>query len=114
MLHALTPASPSRRSSDLGGRGWGRAGVGRQMLFGQQPTRQQHRHAHVDAAAFGAFRRDEILDPGQRDAVNGDILAINPAAVADPRSEEHTSELQSLLRKSYAVFGLKQKTHTKT
>src|SRR3546814_8036573 len=27
-----------------------------------------------------------------------------------PRSEEHTSELQSLMRISYAVFGLKQKT----
>src|SRR3546814_5815117 len=27
-----------------------------------------------------------------------------------PRSEEHTSELQSLMRISYAVFGLKHKT----
>src|SRR3546814_3171277 len=27
----------------------------------------------------------------------------------DPRSEEHTSELQSLMRNSYAVFCLKQK-----
>src|SRR3546814_7983278 len=30
------------------------------------------------------------------------------------RSEEHTSELQSLMRISYAVFGLKKKTTTKT
>src|SRR3546814_10752114 len=29
-----------------------------------------------------------------------------------PRSEEHTSELQSLMRISYAVFCLKQKTKT--
>src|SRR3546814_9455183 len=29
------------------------------------------------------------------------------------RSEEHTSELQSLMRISYAVFCLKQKKHTK-
>src|SRR3546814_3962487 len=29
------------------------------------------------------------------------------------RSEEHTSELQSLMRRSYAVFCLKKKTHTK-
>src|SRR3546814_1568542 len=28
------------------------------------------------------------------------------------RSEEHTSELQSLMRTSYAVFCLKQKTNT--
>src|SRR3546814_3473385 len=30
------------------------------------------------------------------------------------RSEEHTSELQSLMRISYAVFCLKKKTHNKT
>src|SRR3546814_8563875 len=30
------------------------------------------------------------------------------------RSEEHTSELQSLMRISYAVFCLKKTTHTKT
>src|SRR3546814_10749223 len=30
------------------------------------------------------------------------------------RSEEHTSELQSLMRISYAVFCLKKKTHTQT
>src|SRR3546814_5527330 len=31
----------------------------------------------------------------------------------DSRSEEHTSELQSLMRISYAVFCLKKKTHIK-
>src|SRR3546814_3055334 len=31
-----------------------------------------------------------------------------------PRSEEHTSELQSLMRISYAVFCLKQKIKTHT
>src|SRR3546814_7368959 len=31
----------------------------------------------------------------------------------DPRSEEHTSELQSLMRISYAVFCLKKKTQIK-
>src|SRR3546814_9123596 len=33
---------------------------------------------------------------------------------ASDRSEEHTSELQSLMRTSYAVFCLKKKTHSKT
>src|SRR3546814_10568105 len=32
-----------------------------------------------------------------------------PAARATQRSEEHTSELQSLMRNSYAVFCLKKK-----
>src|SRR3546814_5302726 len=34
--------------------------------------------------------------------------------IADDRSEEHTSELQSLMRISYAVFCLKKKNNTKT
>src|SRR3546814_6183661 len=37
--------------------------------------------------------------------------AFSPSAQAYPRSEEHTSELQSLMRISYAVFCLKKKTH---
>src|SRR3546814_9500966 len=32
-----------------------------------------------------------------------------PTAIAQRRSEEHTSELQSLMRNSYAVFCLKKK-----
>src|SRR3546814_5311619 len=41
------------------------------------------------------------------------ILQILPALWAGLlRSEEHTSELQSLMRISYAVFCLKKKTHT--
>src|SRR3546814_6888956 len=36
------------------------------------------------------------------------------AALADRRSEEHTSELQSLMRISYAVFCLKKKKNIKT
>src|SRR3546814_8154116 len=34
-------------------------------------------------------------------------------AHAERRSEEHTSELQSLMRTSYAVFCLKKKTNTR-
>src|SRR3546814_8055897 len=39
-------------------------------------------------------------------AINRDQLAFNETSV---RSEEHTSELQSLMRISYAVFCLKKK-----
>src|SRR3546814_10098267 len=39
----------------------------------------------------------------------------SPGSVRQPgRSEEHTSELQSLMRISYAVFCLKKKTKKKT
>src|SRR3546814_3892834 len=40
------------------------------------------------------------------------ILKMSMDQVASLRSEEHTSELQSLMRISYAVFCLKKKTHT--
>src|SRR3546814_7857054 len=38
----------------------------------------------------------------------------NPDLKLDQRSEEHTSELQSLMRISYAVFCLKTQIYTKT
>src|SRR3546814_7803325 len=37
------------------------------------------------------------------------FMPPNGAGTADDRSEEHTSELQSLMRSSYAVFCLKKK-----
>src|SRR3546814_9974577 len=57
---------------------------------------------------------------GSREALKGDAAgaaagwrgAVLPLEEAEPgeRSEEHTSELQSLMRISYAVFCLKKKT----
>src|SRR3546814_6250879 len=41
----------------------------------------------------------------------GDRRARQNTEKAAPRSEEHTSELQSLMRISYAVFCLKKKKH---
>src|SRR3546814_8214327 len=38
----------------------------------------------------------------------------NPVSSPKSRSEEHTSELQSLMRISYAVFCLKKKKQSKT
>src|SRR3546814_8507797 len=38
------------------------------------------------------------------------MSVTTPAATVSARSEEHTSELQSLMRISYAVFCLKKKT----
>src|SRR3546814_9300482 len=87
--------------------------------------RQETRSAGTEHALFG-------IDHGQRCArvaESGDGVALShlhpgvrpaaqrrcSAAGADPRnrSEEHTSELQSLMRISYAVFCLKKKK-TKT
>src|SRR3546814_7816372 len=43
-------------------------------------------------------------------AVTRDVLESQLAVEAQKRSEEHTSELQSLMRISYAVFCFKKKT----
>src|SRR3546814_1783142 len=57
----------------------------------------------------------EGTEPGKKlgDAVAGPADPARPAEreVRSGRSEEHTSELQSLMRISYAVFCLKKKTH---
>src|SRR3546814_3802653 len=48
----------------------------------------------------------------RRDAVSGAwsvSLSMGGSFLSDRRSEEHTSELQSLMRISYAVFCLKKK-----
>src|SRR3546814_6172632 len=70
-----------------------------------------HRHVAVTALALG---------PGDDDVAANLRVALAPAhevqqrlAGVVVRSEEHTSELQSLMRISYAVFCLKKKTHTK-
>src|SRR3546814_7079827 len=42
-----------------------------------------------------------------------DSMPVTAENVADRRSEEHTSELQSLMRISYAVFCLKKKKYGK-
>src|SRR3546814_6209869 len=48
------------------------------------------------------------------DDISADWKVSLKTARRDIRSEEHTSELQSLMRISYAVFCLKKKTKTKT
>src|SRR3546814_4642400 len=55
-----------------------------------------------DAAAAVAF-----LASDDARNINGHIIPVNGG-----RSEEHTSELQSLMRISYAVFCLKKKNTT--
>src|SRR3546814_3749048 len=50
-------------------------------------------------------KRPRALTPCRRMPVTGLLIAALPVA----RSEEHTSELQSLMRISYAVFCLKKK-----
>src|SRR3546814_3314480 len=57
----------------------------------------------------------EILSRGAVDFVTIGDEGVAPAMrlMASGRSEEHTSELQSLMRISYAVFCLKKKNNKK-
>src|SRR3546814_2156320 len=74
----------------------------------QRPTRQA-RDAARGRAGAGA-RRARGAHRRRRTAVS----AGHRRAHRHARSEEHTSELQSLMRISYAVFCLKKKTQTYT
>src|SRR3546814_4212606 len=62
-----------------------------------------HFEAHRAGGAFDRLRR-------RLDVVGVQILHLQFGDLAQLRSEEHTSELQSLMRISYAVFCLKKKT----
>src|SRR3546814_9400778 len=50
----------------------------------------------------------------QRFVARRRLIQRRSCSAAEARSEEHTSELQSLMRISYAVFCLKKKTITAT
>src|SRR3546814_3594464 len=88
----------------------------RRVFRHRQPVRG---HAHR-LAAGGARRlgRGDVVAPPPRRAARRTLAAVTPAlrlgADRRDRSEEHTSELQSLMRISYAVFCLKKKKNKKT
>src|SRR3546814_62006 len=68
------------------------------------------------AAGHGAGRGRDLLAAAAADLVADqatDDRTGHGAADVAVRSEEHTSELQSLMRISYAVFCLKKKKHTR-
>src|SRR3546814_4407425 len=92
--HAGLPAAQGARQPQR--RTAGRARRGAAHLRAARP---RARGAGRAGCAAGA-------DTGRRDPLRGRLVRLW-------RSEEHTSELQSLMRISYAVFCLKQKT-TKT
>src|SRR3546814_5761804 len=99
----------------------------------RKPDKRQAAHRPVAAAQHqGASDEQGIRHPtGERKRAGKAGTAEGAAAAGDPdprperrpllrsrqpgrRSDEHTSELQSLMRISYAVFCLKKKTTTST
>src|SRR3546814_9264948 len=109
-------------SSDLGiaRAGWDRTGWGRRRHLGELWMRMRDRRAPLAVLvlataylALGAWGMGAALHwltgipPPPLAPLLHVLLSINAILLA--RSEEHTSELQSLMRNSYAVFCLKKK-----
>src|SRR3546814_2201019 len=66
-------------------------------------------HRYLDRA--GLDLDHVLLDPHSQAMLETNTRGL-PTTLFFNRSEEHTSELQSLMRISYAVFCLKKKTKT--
>src|SRR3546814_3443001 len=95
--------------SDLGGGGAQR----RFLVLAQAFAEAGHRTDIVVASAAGDFR-DRVPAATRLFALDGSETSFLRrrglrVAAAAGRSEEHTSELQSLMRSSYAVFCLHHK-----
>src|SRR3546814_7514115 len=86
---------------------WDRLGVSASSTF---PMGMRFVQNPIYAGALAAFQRVVALE--QTTGIGGDTLEklgrINILHASALRSEEHTSELQSLVRTSYAYFCLKQ------
>src|SRR3546814_7557977 len=74
----------------------------------------QHGTQEIPARLVGGHRRRIAQRPDYRARRLAVAARLCKAEIAGPipaRSEEHTSELQSVMRISYAVFCLKKKKH---
>src|SRR3546814_1472127 len=103
----MTHAFPTRRSSDLLARGEPTLDIGddvHDVAVELDGVLLGHLHAadRGDAA-------DVVAAEIEQHEVLGELLRV-AQQILGKRSEEHTSELQSLMRISYAVFCLKKKT----
>src|SRR3546814_5416055 len=116
----------ARRAASLGQRVAGQIFAAEHALCERRPDDLADvvRDADRDDLLFGAAIEQAVLrlarhefDIGWRQRERGLDLLGRPFGKADRarlRSEEHTSELQSLMRISYAVFCLKKKTQQPT
>src|SRR3546814_7525767 len=107
----LFPYTTLVRSACCGARSCGTPSPRRGYTWLRTRARDRRRWS---CAASLAAKNDGIEIGGQRHPRNGREAGHPPSSTDSghrpgTRSEEHTSELQSLMRISYAVFCLKQK-----
>src|SRR3546814_5314868 len=103
-LHVLTHSFPTRRSSDLGAVRRTRRRRGSRRVCGV-PARTAGSHPRRVGSKGEARKR--ASSPSTRDH-RASPRSAHYGSQRSHRSEEHTSELQSLMRISYAVFCLKK------
>src|SRR3546814_2456832 len=83
-----------------------------EWLLEYEPSEPRRADPLTGWAGSGDTRRQIRLSFPSLDAARAYAEKKGLTATVTPRSEEHTSELQSLMRTSYAVFCLKKKTQT--
>src|SRR3546814_2690667 len=90
------------------------AGIARDRLLPSDEVKANAASASEDASLLDDVRVRRALFTPQalNEKQNSGVIEIYPDTMVAVRSEEHTSELQSLMRISYAVFCLKKKTTT--
>src|SRR3546814_12690711 len=86
-------------------------GAGNDILIGDGDVMKDGARGGADTLE-GGDGDDWLYGDGREQATAGAGGADKLYGGDGPRSEEHTSELQSLMRQSYAVFCLNKKTHT--
>src|SRR3546814_9393695 len=83
----------------------------------KHPERREIFRPMIDAVRaardHGMLRADHIVHL-RCEVTDEAVVALFDAVADHARSEEHTSELQSLMSISYAVFCLKKQTTTRT
>src|SRR3546814_3904836 len=75
------------------------------FLGADRDARAEYEAGHIPGAVF--------MDLADLTDASNAVENLAPSAEKFARSEEHTSELQSLMRNSYAGFCLKKKTDTR-
>src|SRR3546814_3040053 len=117
-LPVLTHSFPTRRSSDLpAGQLEQAVGEHPAIEVEDRPAALGGRHELVGRheGAVGLAPAHERLGPvqGAIDVEHGLVVQLELVAGDRGRSEEHTSEIQSLMRISYGVFCLKKQKKNK-
>src|SRR3546814_6142736 len=113
VLPVLTHSFPSQRSSDLAPLDFDPCRQAWDQPSGKRVALDSDLHRHALHDADEIARRIVRGDQGKCRSAAG-REAVDDALDHDVRSEEHTSELQSLMRNSYAVFFLQNKNIPKT